>query len=527
MVLRNTLTAFLILLAAAGCSSDETGPAGATAEAVEAPSFAGFVSDDCQGVPYLDDHAVRTAMTNWRLRYGTLCPTIPEAVDRCDRLIGTPEKEKFNCVTENVAMAPASCPDAARNAFLDAFDLLQLVTYCRAAADAALDRALAAHAGDLAPRVSDRIVDRCQFAATPDAVALCVRAAAERHAESSAAVDEALALYDTLPPGTRTSIVDRCLSGSESAESAARCATEAADAEAARAERLRTTAQAARNAVLERLPPEHAEDVTEACAARASGPEEAADCGARLGDARRALLDVLAPVAAADRAAVVDGCLAEEAVVDGPLRLPDPGCVADDVAAYATIRDGASGYDAADVESCHRKWGRWSGAHNCIRFAWLTRERIAAVKAEALPGAAAAGIEWDHVRPTVIEYCDREAGGRASDMVIGVELPPGMHAADAVRRRVRACVDDQAAGFGDVARLAAMARTDAFDDCTRDLHLWVGRHDWRKAATCIADRAEDDGDAAFVELLRGCTTRYWGLSVATLDEIAACGAPSP
>ena len=506
----------------AACGGNETGPADAVTDVAKA-SAAGPASADCEGVAYWDDDAVRTPMTNWTLRYGAACPTIPAAAVRCFQLVGVTVDEKAECVTENVAMAPESCPAPAREAYLDAFARARLADHCRAATRTAVHDVLAAHSDALPPDAGNAIAEGCiPRARSPADAERCAADHVRHRAAARSAVDEALAEYaDRLPAALLDDLAEGCIGdpGADAVESAVRCAVDDAVYELARAELRRETTEAARTALLERVPPEVAEELLPTCTARADSAREGAACGARLGDAKRDLLAALAPLPGDARRAVVDACLREPGVVDSGLRIPDPACAATDAAAHAAVHDESAGYSAADIDAC-RKHRRWSDAHDCVRWRWLTDERIAAIKAEALPQAAAR-IEPAYVRPAVILRCDYQTGRQARYILNRFPFLAAEHASETVRRRMDQCVDGQAAGYREVGRLARRARDDAFEPCVREVESQNGRHDWRRATWCLHQRAERAGDDAFVALLDEC--RPWNART-TVDDVAACTA---
>ena len=520
-------TALAALLAA--CGGNETGPADATTEAAEGSAATGLTPAggltpaDCEGAPYWDDDAIRTPMANWVLRYGAACPTFRDASARCSRLAGVSEQEKFDCVEENVAMAPEACPESAREAFLDAYAGIYLAMYCRATTRTAVDDVLDAHAHALPPGARDAIAEDCvPRARSPADAARCAADHVRLRAAARSAVDEALAEYaDRLPATLLAAIAEGCIGdpGADDVESAVRCAVDDAQDQLALAEIRRETTEAARAALLQRVPPEVAEELLQTCVVSAHSLVQGALCGARLGDAKRDLLAALAPLPGEARAAFVNACMRAPGVVDRSVRLPDPQCVAADVAAFRALQDEAAGYSDEDRASCRRPGARWSSVHDCVRLLWLTDARVESVKTAAVADAAARA-EPAYVRPPIVEWCSHELGSRARDVLRRFPFLPAEHAADAVRRRVDVCVGGQRTGFDELARLAGSRHAEAFEACARDLVGYAARYDWRDAAKCLYDHAVKQADRGLLDPLREC--RPWHGRDRSADDFAAC-----
>ena len=442
---RHRLTAALAVLSAAVLAGCE--PAGDYV----------FSPDDCEGVPFRTSGAWRAGLDDWGLRYAAVCPTIAVALGRCERLSDpAADPDGFvDCVRENVEMAPESCPDRARAAFLEAFRDSRLHVFC-----------LADHRG----RVHDAAI-----------------AALEAHS-------------DGVPAGVRGDLAWRCAQESETPAQAERCADDAAERHIAAAERgraIRLALAAALDEHADAWPPGRRDDVEAHCRS-GDGPDEAAECVAEAAGLFRAAGEAVAGVPEDQRGPILDDCLKSGRTAHRALAIADPGCAAEDARAL----DALGRYAQDAVDRCRARNPRWSEAFACARRAWFTRGRVAETAESGPLPEATARLRPDFLGPAVANYCGRWVPSRASARTRWLE--PFEHPADGVARLVESCVDSEASALLGIRRAAGTTYAAPFERCARRAPELMGNQHWPYVATCVGDAARKAGDARFADALRAC-----------------------
>ena len=516
----------MVLCAACGTEPGTADPAGSsgTSVAVDGPSSA-----DCAD-PLAEPEAVATRVRNWRLQYAPHCPAVDAAIDNCSRLRDVSAEDRHRCLDENIALAE-SCPNVAREALREVLGEGRRADRCRAASRAAVDEALAAYADAIAPHLLANVDALCRGGQPPAAAERCVVEKAGMALAATEAIEEKLVPHeDLLTDDDVAHLFEYCLEFARTPpDEAAACAARLVAVYLGDIEQEDAFLAAARDALRGRVPQQHVDRLAAACVEPAfAGTEDPADCGARLGDAQGGLLEALEPLPDDQHERVVARCLHQRGVVDRDLRLPNPACVASEAADYAALHHPASGYSAAERDPCTTTGYTvtWTARHDCVRRQWLSRERVAAIKAEAIR-AAVGRLERAFMRPAVADRCDYAIPDRGSELLSRIAYLPGEHPRDLVRRRVAQCVDGEAAGFDILVSLAGTRHADALERCTESIlgrGLTKGRSDWADAAECLGDRARERNDQPLAELLRRC--RPWSSSGAA-ERFPACVEDAP
>ena len=443
---RRQLNATLAVLSAAVLAGCGTEPAGDYV----------FSPGDCDGVPFRMPGASRAAVDDWGLRYAAVCPTIAVSLDRCARL-SHPDADPdgfVDCIRENVEMAPESCPDKARDAFLEAFRDSRLHRYCladhRDRVHAAAVEALAPHADAVPPGIREAIAERCAKLDLASAATLCVDRAVERH------------IADT----ERDRAIELSLAAALDGHAAA-------------------------------WPSGRRDDVDAHCRS-AAGPDEAAGCVAEAAGLFRAAADAVAGVAEGERGPILEACVKSRRTAHRGLGIADPDCAAENARALLAL----GGYAQDTVEGCRTaRRPRWSQVFACARRAWLTRERVASVDREL--SEAAAGLRPDFLRPAVTGRC-RWSVERRTRITAKPWLEPFEHPADGIARLVGSCVDGLAGALLGIRRAAGATYAAAFEGCVRRTPKLTGNQHWPYAARCVGDAARKAGDTRFADALRAC-----------------------